>query len=75
MWSASAENEQASLTHYKIYQLIDGEKILKGEVAASTRSYLISGLTSGAPALFAVTALRNDGQESGHAYTLTVIPE
>jgi len=75
MWSASAENEQKHLTNYKIYQFINGEKILKGEVTASTRSHVISDLASGTHASFAVTAVRDDGQESGVGYMLTVIPE
>lgn len=75
MWSASAVNEQSSLTHYKIYQLLGDEKILKAEVAATARAYTLTGLPSATPASFAVTAVSNDGQESGYAYALTVLPQ
>ena len=75
MWSASAANEQSTLTHYKIYQLLADEKILKAEVAATTRAYTLADLPSATAASFAVTAVRNDGQESGYAYALTVSPQ
>ncbi len=75
MWSASAEIEQAMITNYKIYQLLDDSKVLKGEIAATERSFVVNDLVSGSPVTFVVTAVRNDGQESGFGYRLTAIPE
>lgn len=67
-WSATSDAGDSGLERYDVY--VDGSK--NHEVAASTTSTAVSGLSSGTSYDFSVTAVDNAGNESNPSNTVRV---
>ncbi len=74
MWQASAPIEQSNISSYKIYDISNGSKILKGAVDSNVLSYTVGGLENAKDYVFAVTAVDINENESDYSYAVESYP-